>query len=73
TSDAGGRAPLKAVIDLVQPTGTRTYAQFRIGGTEVTVELPAHAVERPGTAIELLVDMSRVILIDPETDKVIYG
>ncbi len=73
TSDAGGRAPLKAVIDLVQPTGTRTYAQFRIGETEVTVELPAHAVERPGTAIELLVDMSRVILIDPETDKVIHG
>jgi multiple sugar transport system ATP-binding protein len=71
-SDASGKAPLKAVIDLVQPTGTRTYAQFRLGETEVTVELPAHAVERPGATIDLLVDMSRVILIDPDTEKVIY-
>jgi multiple sugar transport system ATP-binding protein len=71
--DQNGKASLNVVIDLVQPTGTRTYAQFRLGETEVTAELPAHAVERPGTAIELLVDMARTILIDPQTDKVIYG
>jgi len=64
-------APLSVLIDLVQPTGTRTYAQFRLGGVEVTAELPAHSVERPGTATELLVDMSRVILIDPQNEKVL--
>jgi multiple sugar transport system ATP-binding protein len=32
--------PIKALIDLVQPTGTRTYAQFRLNDTEMTVELP---------------------------------
>jgi len=72
TSDPNGKASLNVVIDLVQPTGTRTYAQFRLGETEVTAELPAHAVERPGTAIELFVDMPRTILIDPKTDMVIY-
>ncbi len=66
-------APLNALIDLVQPTGTRTYAQFRLNETEITVELPSHTVERPGTTIELLFDMSRVILIDPQTQHVIPG
>mgnify|MGYP000120858299 CR=1 FL=1 len=66
-------APIDVLIDLVQPTGTRTYAQFRLNDIELTVELPSHTVERPGTTIELLVDMSRVILIDPETQKVIPG
>ena len=58
-------------IDLVQPTGTRTFAQFKLGGAEVTVELPSHTVDKPGTAMELLVDMSRAIFIDPKTDKVL--
>ncbi|MBX2854467.1 MAG: sn-glycerol-3-phosphate ABC transporter ATP-binding protein UgpC [Rhodobacteraceae bacterium] len=64
-------APLRALIDLVQPTGSRTYAQFRLDAVEVSVEMPAHSVERPGAEIDLLVDMDRVILIDPDTDHVI--
>jgi multiple sugar transport system ATP-binding protein len=70
-ADRPNQAPLKAEIDLVQPTGTRTFAQFRLGGVEVTVELPAHTVERPGAKLDLYVDMSRAILIDPETDRVL--
>jgi multiple sugar transport system ATP-binding protein len=66
-----GQAPLQVEIDLVQPTGTRTYAQFRLGGEEVTVELPAHAVERPGEKLDLVVDMARAILIDPQTDRIL--
>ncbi len=66
-----GQARLTATIDLVQPTGTRTFAQFKLGGAEATVELPSHAVERPGTNVELLVDMPRAIFIDPRTDKVL--
>jgi multiple sugar transport system ATP-binding protein len=77
-ADAGAspkpaQAPIRVTIDLVQPTGTRTHAQFRLNGSEVTVELPSHTVERPGTAIDLFVDMSRVILIDPETERTIPG
>ena len=66
-----GEAPIRADINLVQPTGSRTYAQFRIGDVETSVELPAHSVERPGAAIDLLVDMTRVVLIDPETGIVV--
>ncbi|MBC7832033.1 MAG: sn-glycerol-3-phosphate ABC transporter ATP-binding protein UgpC [Hyphomicrobium sp.] len=66
-----GQAALTVTIDLFQPTGTRTFAQFQLGGVEVTVELPSHSVERPGASMEILVDMSRVTFIDARTDKVL--
>jgi multiple sugar transport system ATP-binding protein len=72
-SAAASEARLPVLIDLVQPTGTRTYAQFRLNGVEVTAELPSHWVESPGTRVELAVDMSRIVLIDPGTQKVIAG
>jgi multiple sugar transport system ATP-binding protein len=64
-------ASVRAVVEIVQPTGSRTFVQFRFGGTTVTAELPAHMVERPGTATELLIDMSRTILIESESGRVI--
>ncbi len=66
-----GQVPLQVAIDLVQPTGTRVYAAFKLGGTEVTAELQAHDVERPGVSMDLLVDMARCVLIDPENDRVL--
>ena len=72
---AGGRrahlVPHAATIDLVQPTGTRLYGAFALAGTEVLAELQAHDVERPGDTIEVMIDMERAILIDPESEKVL--
>ena len=61
-----GEGRIDVLVDLVQPTGTRTYAQFRIGDQEVTAELPAHSVERPGARITLGVDMARASLFDAD-------
>jgi multiple sugar transport system ATP-binding protein len=72
-SETASQPRIPVLIDLVQPTGTRTYAQFRLNGVEVTAELPSHWVESPGTRVELAVDMSRIVLIDPGTQKVIAG
>ena len=66
-----GQVPLRVTVELVQPTGTRTYATFRLGEAEVAAELPAHTVEAPGAELDLLADLDRAILIDPETDRVI--
>jgi len=66
-----GHEPLAVKIDLVQLTGPRAYAAFRLGEVEVTAELQAHDVERLGAEIELLVDMHRVILVDPDSDRVL--
>jgi multiple sugar transport system ATP-binding protein len=60
-----------ALIELVQPTGSRTYATFRLGGAEVVAELQAHDVSQPGETIELAIDMNRVVLIDPATEFVV--
>ena len=68
---ADGFAPLKATIDLIQPTGSRTYATFDLGGVAVMAELRAHDVNQPGEQIDLQVDMNRAIVIDPATDIVI--
>jgi len=68
---AAGGHRLSATVDLVQPTGTRTYIQFRVGRSEVTAELAAHDVEQPGARVDLDVDMSRAILIDNRTELVL--
>ena len=65
-------ARFSARIDLIQPTGSRTYATFNLGATPVIAELQAHDVQQPGEAIELSVDLGRAILIDPRTDKVLH-
>jgi multiple sugar transport system ATP-binding protein len=66
-----GVARYGAVIDLVQPTGARTYATFQLGGVEVSAELQAHDVSQPGERIELAIDMNRVVVIDPASEKVV--
>jgi multiple sugar transport system ATP-binding protein len=66
-----GLAPLDVTIDLIQPTGSRTYATFLLAGTEVMAELQAHDVERPGERLQLHVDMNRAVLIDPATELVL--
>jgi multiple sugar transport system ATP-binding protein len=68
-----GECRMTARVELVQPTGTRTYVQVRFGNTEITAELPAHSVQRPGTPVDLVLDMSRAILIDPESGQVLPG
>ena len=66
-----GLAPLEVTIDLIQPTGSRTYATFALAGTGVTAELSAHDVERPGERLRLHMDMNRAVLIDPESELVL--
>jgi multiple sugar transport system ATP-binding protein len=66
-----GLAYADAEVELVQPTGSRTFAEFKLGGVTVVAELEAHDVQRAGERLELSIDMNRVILIDPTTEKVI--
>jgi multiple sugar transport system ATP-binding protein len=61
----------RARIDLLLPTGARTYATFALGGTPVVAELQAHDVSQTSEQLELAIDMNRAVLIDPKTDRVI--
>jgi multiple sugar transport system ATP-binding protein len=67
----GGLARHTATIELLQPTGSRTYATFRLGGTDVVAELQAHDVTQINQKIELSIDMNRAVLIEPSTERVL--
>jgi multiple sugar transport system ATP-binding protein len=66
-----GLAKLPVTFDLIQPTGSRAYGAFKLGGVEVTAELQAHDAERPGERLDLHVDMNRAVVIDPTNDQVL--
>ncbi len=71
TREVEGFTRLSVTIDLLQPTGSRLYATFALGGNEVLAELQAHDVERVGQTIEVSINMERAILIDPKSDRVL--
>ncbi len=66
-----GHIRIAAVADLIQPTGTRMYVTSRIGGVPVTAELGAHDVHEQGASLDFDIDMTRCVLIDPDTDRVL--
>jgi multiple sugar transport system ATP-binding protein len=66
-----GLARCTARVQLVQPTGSRTYGTLELGGCEVIAELQAHDMPKVHEPVELAIDMNRALLIDPQTDAVL--
>ncbi|HUL08067.1 MAG TPA: sn-glycerol-3-phosphate ABC transporter ATP-binding protein UgpC [Candidatus Acidoferrum sp.] len=70
-AEAPGHARLATTVELIQPTGSRTYITFALGGTSVMAEVEPHDVHRPGDPIAIDLDLNRAVLIDPDTNRVI--
>ncbi len=68
---AKGHERIAVTIELVQPTGSRVLVTLPLGGTSVVAELAAHEVSRPGEKTHIDLDMTRAIIIDATTEKVI--
>jgi multiple sugar transport system ATP-binding protein len=66
---AEGYARIEAAIELVQPTGSRSYATFRLADQPVMAELQAHDVGRPGERMCVEINLRRATLFDPATGK----
>ena len=66
-----GHSRLPVKVEIVQPTGSRVYITFILSGVRVVAELDAHDVPKPGDSIEVDFDMSRAILIDPQSNRVV--
>src|SRR5277367_85652 len=66
---AEGLVRVEATIELIQPTGSRSYATFRLAGQAVVAELQAHDVSRPGERISVAINLWRAALFDPATRK----
>lgn len=62
---------LSVTIDLLQPTGSRSYGTFELAGKPIVAELEAHDIKSAGEQLALTIDMNRTVLIDPSTDGVI--
>ena len=58
-------------IELVQPTGSRTFVEFKLGAITTVAELQAHDVHRSGERLALEIDMNRVIAVDPASGLVV--
>jgi multiple sugar transport system ATP-binding protein len=69
--EADGHARLATTVELIQPTGSRTYITFPLGGTSVMAEVEPHDVQKPGDPISIDLDLNRAVLIDPDTNRVI--
>jgi multiple sugar transport system ATP-binding protein len=61
----------EAMIELIQPTGSRSYATFRLGGEPVVAELQAHDVSRPGEKIAIDINLRRASLFDARSERAI--
>jgi multiple sugar transport system ATP-binding protein len=68
---APGHVHLPSTVELVQPTGSRVQVSMPIGGISITAEFSAHEVTTPGEQVCIDIDMTRAVLIDPQTDMVI--
>jgi multiple sugar transport system ATP-binding protein len=64
-----GVVRIGTVVELVQPTGSRSYATLGLGGQAVVAELQAHDVSRPEERLELQIDLNRASLFDAKTEK----
>ena len=69
--DEEGIVRYDATIELIQPTGSRSYATFSLAGQPVVAELQAHDVSRPGERIAIDINLRRASLFDARTEKAI--
>ena len=61
---------MKVTVELVQPTGSRLQVAFPLGGKSIVAEFGARDVSRPGEKITIDIDMTRAVVIDPQTEKI---
>ena len=62
--------PIK--VELIEPTGSRTYVNFDLQGHSMLAELAQDEVHGPGETFDLYLDMKRAVVIDPETQRVLH-
>ena len=66
-----GHSRVSVTVELVQPTGSRAHVTFPLGGKSLVAELESRDVSNPGEKISIDIDMTRAVIIDPQSEKVI--
>ncbi len=66
-----GSAPLKAMVDVVEPMGMETMVHFFVNGTPTVARIAPETPAQPGVELPLHADMNNMHLIEPETGLVV--
>jgi multiple sugar transport system ATP-binding protein len=59
----------EAVIEVLKPLGSRTYATFRMAGVPVVAELLPHDVTHVGDRVPIDVNLKRAAIFDATTER----
>jgi multiple sugar transport system ATP-binding protein len=70
---ANGQARVESEIELVQPTGSRSYATFRLAGQPAIAELQTQDVGQVGERIQFDINLHRAVLFDAGTGTALPG
>ena len=68
---ADSLATISPQISVIEPLGSNTLFFFEVGAVEVVAFLPPLLGYRPGDILKLTIDLSKMHLFDPLTEKVI--
>jgi multiple sugar transport system ATP-binding protein len=58
-------------VDVVEPLGMDTMIHFRLGAQRISSLVNPYAVKDAGDEMELMMNMRKMQLIDPISDKVV--
>ena len=58
----------RTMLEVIQPTGSRSFGSFTLGGAHMVAELEAHAGELGERDITLAIAMDRTVFFDPDSD-----
>ncbi|WP_099827689.1 ABC transporter ATP-binding protein [Oceaniglobus indicus] len=64
----GVSVPIKAQVDMLEPTGAETILFTRISGQKALISVDADDAPEAGAPTQMAVDMGKTCLFDPETD-----
>jgi multiple sugar transport system ATP-binding protein len=71
TAAAKNHVHAPVTIELVQPTGSRTQVTFPYGGQNIVAEFDSNYDDAPGKKIKIDIDMTRAVIVDAQSEKVI--
>jgi len=66
-----GMAEFQARVEVVEPLGMDTMIHFRFGARQISSLVDPYAAKEAGETMHLMIDMRKMHLIDPKTDKVV--
>ncbi len=73
SQSAESKGTLSASMEVVQPTGSRTYGSFMLGDAHVVAELDAHAVNVANQTIRLSAALARTVFFETSTGRAHYA